>query len=118
LIEKLGESSGNMIGFKLTGTITKDDYDVMVPEVEKLIKEHGNIRLLIDMDEFKWESIKAWGADMKFGKHLHKRIDKMAIVGDKKWEGWITHLAGPFFANDSKFFHPAEAASAWAWLRE
>jgi len=118
LIEKLGESSGNVIGYKLSGTITKDDYGVMVPEVEELVKEHGSIRLLLDIEEFKREAVRAWGADMKFGKHLRNQIDKMAIVGDKKWEEWMTHLAKPFFANDSKFFHPADAASAWAWLRE
>ena len=42
----------------------------------------------------------------------------MAIVGDKKWEAWLTKLADPFFAGDAKYYHSADVQDAWAWLRE
>ena len=84
MIEKMAESSGNVIGFKVSGVVTKADYDVMVPEVEQRIKEHGGVRMLLDVEEFKHEAVTAWGADLKFGAHLHGKVDRMAIVGDKK----------------------------------
>ncbi len=40
----------------------------------------------------------------------------MAIVGDKRWEEHLAHLAKPFYAEDSAFF--ADADDAWAWLEQ
>ena len=118
MIEKLADSSGNVIGFKCIGNITASDYKKMVPEVKALVEKEGNIRLLIDLSEFKWEKMEAWLQDLKFGSEFRHEIQKIAIVGDKTWEKWITHLAKPFYARDAKFFHTAEINKAWAWLRE
>ncbi|MEA3336995.1 MAG: STAS/SEC14 domain-containing protein [Chloroflexota bacterium] len=84
MITKFEQSSGNTIGYKISGTISKDDYAVMVPEAEALVDQEGDINMLLDLSEFHWEEISAWGADMKFGSTYRKKIDKMAIVGDSK----------------------------------
>ena len=39
----------------------------------------------------------------------------MAIVGDKKWQKWATHLAAPFYAGEAQYFDAEDAESAWAW---
>jgi len=118
MIEKIADSSGNVIGFKCSGTITASDYKKMVPEVRALVEKEGNIRLLFDLSEFKWEKMEAWLQDLKFGSEFRHEIQKMAIVGDTTWEKWITALAKPFYARDAKFFNTADINKAWAWLRE
>ena len=87
MIQKMNQSAGNAVGYKISGTIIKADYDTMVPDVEALVKQNGTVNLLLEMTEFKWEKVSAWGTDMKFGRDYHKKIEKMAIVGDKRWEG-------------------------------
>ena len=74
--------------------------------------------MLMDMEEFEGEEVKAWSADLKFGHEFRKNIDKMAIVGDKKWEKLMAHLAKLFYAHDAKYFHTVDRDAAWAWLRE
>ena len=118
MIEKLEQSTGNVLGYKIAGTIGKEDYAVMVPEVEALIEQKGQINILLDMTEFKWEKVSAWGSDMKFGSKFHKKISKMAIVGDKKWQKWLTKIADPFFAMEASYFPSEESTAAWAWLGE
>lgn len=118
MIEKLGDSSGNVVGYKCIGTITADDYKTLEPEVKALVEKQGNIRLLFDLSDFKWEKMEAWLPDLRFGSEFRHEIEKMAIVGDKTWEKWVTHLAKPFYARDAKFFHSTEIDKAWAWLRE
>ncbi len=118
MFEKMSESSGNVVGYKVAGTITASDYKKLEPEVKALIEKEGNIRMLFDMSGFKWEKAEAWIQDMKFGSEFHKKIDKMAIVGDKSWEKWMAHLAKHTYARDTKFFHTADIDKAWAWLRE
>jgi hypothetical protein len=41
MIEKMSESEGKILGFKAIGTVTKEDYKVLVPEVQTLIKKKG-----------------------------------------------------------------------------
>jgi hypothetical protein len=118
MIEKLSESSGNVVGYKAKGVITSTDYLKLEPEVRDLIEQVGNIRMLIDLTDFQWESLAAWLPDLEFGYEFRKKIDKMAIVGDKTWEKWMSHLARPFYARNVKFYHSDDIGKAWAWLRE
>jgi hypothetical protein len=114
----LKESSGNVLGFKASGKIIPADYEELVPAVEELVKKEGNVCMLIDLEEFEGESIKAWSNDFKFGHEFHDKIDKMAIVGDKKWEEWLAALADPFYAREARYFHVDDISAAWDWLRE
>ena len=118
MIEKMSESEGKILGFKAIGTVTKADYKVLVPEVQALVDKEGSISLLLDLRQFKWEKVEAWGADIKFGRTYHEKIDKMAIVGDRTWEKWITTLAEPFYSKEARFFHSDEIDAAWKWLKE
>ena len=118
MFEKMANSSGNVVGYKAVGTITKEDYKKLEPEIKALVEKQGSIKMLIDMSEFKWEKVEAWISDLKFGSEFHKKIDKLAIVGDKSWEKWFTHLAKPFYARDAKYFKSSEVDKAWAWMRE
>ena len=118
MFKKMAGSSGNVVGYKAIGEISASDYKELEPEVKALVKKEGNIRLLFDMTEFKWEKVEAWLPDLKFGHEFHNQIEKMAVVGDKTWEKWMTHLAKHTYARDTKFFHSVDTSKAWAWLRE
>jgi len=93
MFEKLSESSGNVIGYKASGKLTAADYEKLVPEVEALVRQEGNIRILMDLEEFEGEEVKARASDLKFGHEFRKNIDKMAFVGDKRWEKLMAPLA-------------------------
>jgi hypothetical protein len=118
MFEKMAGSSGNVVGYKAVGTITASDYKKLEPEIKALVEKQGNLRMLFDVSEFKWEKVEAWIPELKFGSEFHNKIDKMAIVGDKNWEKWITDLTKHFIARDAKYFKTTEVDKAWAWLRE
>jgi hypothetical protein len=117
MIEKLTESTGNLLGFKAIGKITKEDYAFLTAEVEAVINEAGTLRLLLDLEEMTGEEAKAWGPDLKFGHEYRKKIEKMASVGDKKWQKWLTAVVDPFYAREAEFFPTADRAAAWEWLQ-
>ncbi len=58
---------------------------------------YGRIRVLMDLQDFHgWDFGAAW-ADFTFGlKHLGQ-LERCAVVGDKRWEEWLTDLGKPFF---------------------
>ena len=118
MLEKLAESSGSVLGYRVVGKVSVEDYQKLEPEVKAIVDQNEGVSLLLDLQEFAGEEVRAWLPDLKFGHHFHDKIDKMAIVGDKRWEKWLAALADPFYAKDAKFFHPDEMDKAWAWLRE
>ncbi len=101
MLEKMSQSSGNILGFKAIGTIIKDDYTVLTAEVEAVLQQEDSFCLLLDLEEFDGEKIKAWVADFKFGHEYRKKIEKLAIVGNKKWQKGLAALADPFYAREA-----------------
>jgi hypothetical protein len=118
MLEKLSESSGPVVGYKVDGKVKAEDYQQLNSEVQALVDQYDEIYILLDLQEFAGEEAKAWLPDMKFGHRFHDKINKMAIVGDKRWEKWLAALADPFYAKDAELFHSDEVDKAWAWLRE
>ena len=86
-------------------------------EVKAVVDAQGSVRLLLDMEQFRWEKINAWGADLKFGKTYRKQIDKLAIVGDKKYEKLIAKIAEPYYAREARLFNLANIEDAWTWVK-
>ncbi|GAA4063771.1 SpoIIAA family protein [Agromyces indicus] len=114
-ITQSDRSSGDILGFVVSGDVTKADYDVLTPAVEAAVEEHGEVKLMLDLTDFRWEKVGAWGADLRFGHEFHEKVARMAIVGHKKWEERLALLASPFYAREAAYFEDPDAA--WAWLR-
>ena len=114
MIELLPQSHANILGFEVSGDVTKADYDVIVPAVQAQVDEAGSVRLLVDLQDFHTEKAEAWGADLHFGHEYHDSIERLAIVGNRKWQEWLARLAKPFYSRDARFFE--SRTEAWAWL--
>ena len=108
-----GHGEGTL-GFTVSGDVTKEDYAVLTPAVEAAVAAHGTVRLLLDLTDFRWEKVSAWGSDVSFGKELHDSVTKMALVGSKHWERHLASLAQPFYAQEARFFENID--DAWDWI--
>lgn len=62
-----------------------------------------------------WDPEGLW-KDVKFDASHQDDMDRIAIVGENKWEEWGTKLSKPFFKVDMRFFTPDRAAEARAWF--
>ncbi|MGA7690309.1 MAG: STAS/SEC14 domain-containing protein, partial [Jiangellales bacterium] len=81
MIEKLPDTHDNVLGYRFVGDITKADYETLTPEVTAAVAEFGQVRLLLDMTEFRWEKLEAWGTDLAFGRELRDNVERLAVVG-------------------------------------
>ena len=114
MLETIDKSSGNVVGYKVSGDMTKADYATLDPAVDAVINEYGSINLLLDLTDFHWEKVNAWSSDLDFGKTYKDKIDKMALVGNKKWEKLMAKAAQPFYAKEIQYFEADD--DAWDWL--
>lgn len=118
MIEQLKTGNKKIVGFKLSGKLHDEDYKSFVPALEAAIAAAGKIRMLAHFEDFHgWDLHAAWD-DMKFGAKHFGDFERIAMVGDKKWEEWMTKLCNPFTKATVKYFDVGEAGAAWVWLCE
>ena len=113
-VRAMERGAGNVLGFEVSGDVTKADYDLLIPAVAAAVEQHGTVRLLLDLTGFRWEKVGAWGADLRFGREFHDKIERLAIVGEKGWERHLATICSPFYAKESEYFD--NDPDAWAWL--
>ncbi len=80
------ENGGKFLVVHVTGTLVKADYGPFVSEFERLLRLHGKLRVLFDMTGLHgWDAGAAW-EDLKFDLKHFADIERLAMVGDKKWQ--------------------------------
>jgi len=103
------------IEIAMIGKLKHEDYQLFVPTIDKALKSAKGLEvdMLVDMKGFKgWEFLAAWD-DFKFGVKHRNAFDKMAIVGNKKWEEASTAMMSHLMTGESKFFKEREKALSW-----
>lgn len=109
---------GKILIVPVTGKLEKEDYQRFVPEVERLIKQHGKIRVLLETHDFHgWHAGALW-EDIKFDLKHFRDIERVAVVGEKKWEKGMTTFCKPFTTAEVRFFEHGQTDEARAWLEE
>lgn len=118
MIEILPESTDKCIGFKISGKITAEDYDVLLPAMDKAIEDQGSVNLLVLVEGLEgWKSFDAAKADFQFGTQQYRQVGKAAFVSDKRWFEWLIKVMGPFTRRtDERNFDTHQLDEAWAWI--
>ncbi len=119
MLMKLEQSDTTILGFMASGRLTDNDYkNFLIPQVKSAIEESGRIRLLFQMEGFRgWDIQAAWD-DLIFGLEINRKVEKIAIVGDQKWEQWVARLVNAFTQGEAQYFDVGQAEEAWAWIRQ
>jgi SpoIIAA-like len=112
------ENGGKMLAVHVSGKLVKEDYAQFVPEFERLVRQHGKMRMLFDMTDFHgWEASAMW-EDTKFAIHHFDDIEKIAMVGETKWQHGMAVFCKPFTNAAVRYFDHIDAAAARTWLDE
>ena len=77
-------ASGKMLEVRVSGKLTKEAYEKLVPVVDQQIKEFGKLRILFIMEDFHGWTLGAMWEDTKFDLKHWKDIEKLAIVGENE----------------------------------
>lgn len=103
---------------RASGKLTKEDYAHFVPTVESFIRDVGKLRLLFEMRDFHgWTAGAVW-EDVKFDLQHFADIERLALVGDTKWQEGMAVFCKPFSKAKVEYFPSSRRAEALAWLRE
>jgi len=121
MIERLKESFGGVLGFKVVGKLTGEDIKAFEPQIDFLLSErkHKPIGLLADLSQMEGADWKGRWDEMRFLQKHTDRIARMSVVGADKWEeiaAMITAGAAVLQA-ETRYFQESEILRAWEWVR-
>ncbi|WMJ73890.1 STAS/SEC14 domain-containing protein [Cytophagaceae bacterium ABcell3] len=116
LLEKTQE---NVLATKISGKLNQSDYNQMFPLVEETVAKYGKINLYVELENFEgWEDPKSLWDEFKLSFKHYTDLEKVAIVGEKKWEEFATKASD--FVNPAKikYFSPEQKEEAKNWISE
>jgi stage II sporulation SpoAA-like protein len=112
------KNNGKILEVQVTGKLTHEDYQTLVPAFERLVKEHGKLRVLFEMTDFHgWDARALWD-DIRFDLRHFSDIERLAMVGHKRWEHGMSVFCRPFTTATIRYFDSTTIPGARAWLEE
>jgi len=108
-----------IITLRVSGRLTQPDLASVQDSTTETLRQQTKARILIYAEDFDgWEQGGKW-EDLSFMEKNDQYMERMAIVGEKKWEDLTLLFAGKGLRHCLvEYFPPEDAAKAYAWLME
>jgi hypothetical protein len=118
MVTQLSNTPDNMVGFRLTDTVTKDDYNqVIFPAVDGLAKKLGKLNYLLDIDTpLSNFTIGAWWKDAILGIKGLTKTHKVAVLTDSDGLNRFTNIVSVLVPGEFKGFKRKELDAAIEWV--
>jgi hypothetical protein len=117
-VELNQEAEGRILLVRARGKLERADYESFVPEVEQLIQNYGKIRLLLELHNFHgWTAGAIW-EDVKFDVKHFNDIERLAIVGESRWQEGMAIFCKPFTTAQIRYFSQDQLSEARQWIEE
>ncbi len=116
MITDIPINESHIYAFKVSGKLIEEDYKTFRPKLDRLVKKHSPLSLLIELKDFDGWSAKAAWEDIKLGFEHSNDFLRIAIVGESTIEKIITSFGDLFMDAEVKYFD--DNAEALDWLKE
>jgi hypothetical protein len=115
--QTLSRSSGNVLGYRCGDQITQAEVREIHREIRDAIEEHGRVRLLIHIADLDLPTAKAVWEDLKLLPVYVTDVERYAIVGDAKWQEWLSGITDRLTRGEAQHFPADQLDEAWDWAR-
>jgi len=119
MIQQISNLPSNMVGFRSSGEVTKDDFDIVHTEVEKLVDETGKLNYLLFLDNSPADfTAGAWLQDALLGIRNITEWNRAGIVSDSETVIGFTNAFSKVIPGEFRGFHKDEYQQAVDWVSE
>lgn len=112
------EADGKILVLELTGKLTAEDYSHFTEQVEQAVQTHGKVRFMVEMHDFHGWTFGALWEDIKFDVSHYSHIERLALVGNHKWQEAMATFCIPFTSASVRYFDEHHVSDASAWIHE
>ena len=113
------EQHDRLLVLRVSGELKKSELDAVQFEFVKKNAGAGTVKLLVLLENFTgWERGADWGDTDFFFSHRNE-FEKIAVVGNPRWEAQVLAFSGAGLRKGPvKFFPETNESEARAWLAE
>ena len=105
--------------YRFDGTLTADDYDRCIEDLQARLERHGRVGIYCDLRGFTGLTPAALARDLRFTLGNIGRFDRFArgaVVTGRHWLASVTDFAARFFPrSEVRSFGEDEAGAAMEW---
>lgn len=110
-------ATARVLEARVTEKLTHADYQEFASRFEAMLKQHGKLNVLFEMVNFHgWEAAVLWD-DIKFDVKHFSDIQRLAMVGDRKWEKAMSVFSQLFTRAKVRYFDSSASNEARAWVK-
>jgi hypothetical protein len=114
---EIADISNGILTWRVTGELTHAEFTAAQKQAAGIIQRQGKVRFLVLVENFAGtDQAGNWG-DISFQAENDPFIEKIAIVGDKKWEDLALLFTGKGIRRvPIEYFSGGDVAKAKAWV--
>jgi hypothetical protein len=107
----------DVVAVKISGKISKEDYERLSPMIEQKIEQHGDVKMFFEMDNVEEIDYSAIWEELKFDGKNSGRVSKVAIVGERAQENLLSKIKNMLTSGETKFFKREDRDAALKWVQ-
>ncbi len=116
---KIEAISANTVRVTPPEKLKVDDFPQIAPQIDSLIRQYGQIKLLIDASNFGgWESSAALENHAEFIKNHQLKVERIAIIAAHDWQRYLIGVVKVFLHPQIKAYDKSQEAEAVRWILE
>lgn len=119
MIQQIQDLPPNMVGFRSSEEVTKDDFDIVQRKVSELVERTDKLNYLLYLDNSPADfTIGAWLQDALLGIKNLTKWNRAAIVSDSNMVDNFTKVFSVLMPGEFKVFPKADYQIAINWASE
>ena len=118
MLEIIELTGGNIIATKASGKLKKEDMEKIRPLIHAILDKGMKVHWYFEMEDFTGWDLSGFWEDLKMDTTHAEDYEKIAMVGDKKWQDWITQFMKPFTNAEVKYYDLEDRETAKKWIKK
>lgn len=119
MIQHIPDLPPNMVGFRSSGEVTKDDFEIVQQKVSELVEQTDKLNYLLYLDNSPADfTIGAWFQDALLGIKNIAKWNRASIISDSETVDNFTKVFSALMPGEFKVFPKADYQTAINWTSE
>lgn len=119
MIQQITDLPSNMVGFRASGEVTKDDFEIIFEKVKKIVEETGKLNYMRYLDTSVTNfTIAAWVKDGLLGIQNLTNWNRASIVSDSEIVKHFTDVFSDLMPGEFRGFEKDDLQHAIDWTSE
>lgn len=117
MIEFLDFNKLDLVATRVSGKITKEDFQKLKEELIKKFNMYGRLKWFYEMENFEGWELNTFFEDLSFSLRSMNKFTRVAFIGDRFIEDVMAKFYKLIAPAEVKFFDLKDRESAYEWIK-